>query len=93
MTSQTEPSATPGPRPPWFVGRPGTVLLYRVNRRPMPQPTLGAPDVPPPLMDHLEHGRPGAVPFSDNLPVSPSWARALTSAFASMSETWIAIAS
>jgi hypothetical protein len=54
MTTQTEPSATPGPRPPWFVGRPGTVLLYRVNRRPMPQPTLGAPDVPPPLMDHLE---------------------------------------
>src|ERR1700728_4223784 len=54
MTAETEPQAAPEPSPPWFVGRPGTVLLYRVNRRPMPQPTIGAPDHMPPLMDHLE---------------------------------------
>ena len=39
-------------RPPWFAGRPGTVLLYRVNRRPLPRPTLGGRQ-PESVMDHI----------------------------------------
>jgi hypothetical protein len=39
--SEPAESTTHGPRPHWFAERPGTVLLYRVNRRPLPRPTLG----------------------------------------------------
>src|ERR1039457_5284555 len=41
------------PRAPWFVGRPGTVLMYRVNRRPMSNPTLGGAQQPDSVMDHI----------------------------------------
>ena len=40
-------------RPPWFAGRPGTVLLYRVNRRPLARPTLGGGQQPDSVMDHI----------------------------------------
>src|ERR1035438_9622396 len=40
-------------RPPWFAGRPGTVLLYRVNRRPLARPTLGGDQEPDSVMEHI----------------------------------------
>ncbi len=50
----TAGEATQGPSQsePWFTGKTGTVLLYRVNRRPWAAQTL-AGDQPPSVMDHL----------------------------------------
>jgi hypothetical protein len=40
-------------RPPWFAGRTGIVLLYRINRRPLARPTLGGGQQPASIMDHI----------------------------------------
>jgi hypothetical protein len=37
---------------PWFSGRAAAVLLYRVNRRPLRQPTLGS-EQPESILDHI----------------------------------------
>jgi len=42
-----------GPRPPWFAGRSGSVLLYRINRRPLANPTLAGGEQPESVMDHI----------------------------------------
>lgn len=52
MSEPNEPTEPHGPRLPWFAERPGTVLLYRVNRRPLPQPTLLG-EQPASVMDHI----------------------------------------
>lgn len=45
--------ASERPRPPWYAVRDVTVLIYRINRRPLPL-TLFSPDEPnPPFPDHL----------------------------------------
>jgi hypothetical protein len=49
----TEPQSRSEPRAPWFAGRRGTVLLYRVNRRPLARPTLGGGEQPESFMDHV----------------------------------------
>lgn len=46
-------SETKRPEEPWFSGRPGTVLLYRVNRRPYPQQSLFADAQPDDVFDHF----------------------------------------
>ncbi|MCW0215815.1 MAG: hypothetical protein OJJ54_20880 [Pseudonocardia sp.] len=38
---------------PWFSGRPGTILLYRVNRRPLAQASLFSGQQPEDVFDHL----------------------------------------
>ncbi|MFD6950351.1 MULTISPECIES: hypothetical protein [unclassified Nocardiopsis] len=37
---------------PWFAGKNGTILFYRVNRRPLQNPSLNA-EQPDSVMDHL----------------------------------------
>lgn len=50
----TDNSAASGAtRPPWYADKDVPVLRYRVNRRPISQPTLDAEEEPPPFVDHL----------------------------------------
>ncbi len=37
---------------PWYGGKPGTIMFYRINRRPLPEPTL-FDDQPDDVLDHL----------------------------------------
>ena len=62
----TEPQSQP--RPPWFAGRRGTVLLYRVNRRPLSHPTLGGDDPPESVMDHIVE----VLRFGEKVPTGPA---------------------
>lgn len=50
--TQADDSHGHGVSEPWFTGKSGTVLLYRVNRRPRAMQTLGA-EQPALVMDHI----------------------------------------
>jgi len=49
----TESDLKPAQEEPWFSGKPGTVLLYRINRRPMPEQSLFDVEPPPNVLDHV----------------------------------------
>jgi muramidase (phage lysozyme) len=38
---------------PWFAGHGGTLLAYRVNRRPLSRPSLFTPEIPDDVWDHF----------------------------------------